>query len=201
MDSKVIINNLSHLLKNCRLIEIANPDEKGIKNIISGFETLRPYKLVFISEVVELVKDGRKSFLILLDITYTYKDHKIPVHERSFVETEMIGITHLKKDYGSVLIRPETISDKISELFNRKEIDFDANKKFSSKFYMQAINEEMTRKAVSHNFLKTFTDTDFESLEVEINGKVLLARLRQPFSNENGKLIGDFIAEINNGEN
>ncbi len=199
MDSKIIISNLSHLMGNCRLIEIAEPDEKDIKNAISQLESFKSYTLVFISEVVEMVKDQNHSFLVLLNITYTHKDSKIPVHERSHIESEIIGIAYLNKDYGSLLVRPETISDKISELFNRTEIDFDMDKQFSDKCYVRAIDEDKTRVAVTENFLKAFKG--FKGLEVEINGHVLMARLRKGFSAENGKIIADFIAQINDGEN
>jgi hypothetical protein len=41
------------------------------------------------------------------------------------------GLLDLKNDFGRALIRPETVADKISEIFEPLEIDFEENKKFS----------------------------------------------------------------------
>jgi hypothetical protein len=97
------------------------------------------------------------------------------------------------------LIRPETINDKISELFEKKEIDFGYDLAFSSRYYVLAENESQCRKNMSAEFLKTVRG--FDGLEIEIYGRMLIARFRKPYTVDIGIAITRFITGINNGRN
>ena len=55
-------------------------------------------------------------------------------HEVS--ENQILGVKILDRDYGHILIRPETIEDKFRELFKKKEKDFKSNPRFSFHYYV-----------------------------------------------------------------
>jgi hypothetical protein len=199
MNDKIIIENLKPILTSYQFRELSATEEKNIQKLISHFDSLNNYSSVILSDSVEIKKYQNISFLVLLSIKITYKEIRTPQNERSFLEYELIGFTILHKDYGRILIRPETIVDKISDLFVHTDLDFDFDKDFSKKYYLAANDEKRARKNISANFLETIRH--YNGLEIELDGNILMVRLRKPFSQETGEIIANFLTEINNGYN
>lgn len=184
-------------MPNCQFRELNELEIEHIRNIVSSFESFNDYSLVVLSNAVEIKKNQNISFLVLLSITYRTKSIRIPQNETSFTEYELFGLAKLKRDYGRVLIRPEAISDKISDLFMKVDIDFDFDPDFSKKYFVVSDDESKVRNSISKRFLETVRG--FNDLEIEIAGSILLVRLRKPFTPENSKVITDFITAINDG--
>jgi len=97
------------------------------------------------------------------------------------------------------LIKPETIEDKINDLFSHVDIDFDFDKEFSKKYYVIVNNESLFRNNISTQFIETIRDVN--GLEIEMNDNILIVRLRKQYTAENGEIIAKFITGINNGRN
>ena len=199
MNETIIIDSLKTKLKDCFLRKINDKEEENIVNIISRFESLENYSLVLLSEAVEIKNNENSSFLLLLNLHTTFKGIRTPQNETDISDYELIGLVLLKKKYGKVLIRPETIEDKINDLFTHLDIDFDFDKKFSRKYCVLADNESQFRNTISKQFIETIREIN--GLEVEINENVLIVRLRKQFTPENGEIIAHFITAINNGYN
>lgn len=199
MGTSIIIDLLNPVLTNFQFSIVSNNEEAKIRNKISQFETLKTYSMVVLSETICLRNNQSNSYLSLLSISNTYKNIKSPQLESSFTEQEIIGFATLKNDYGKVLIRPETIADKINELIYKLEIDFEFDKEFSRKYYVLTNNEEKLRKNISAEFLSI--TRKYKGLEIEIEGNSLLVRLKKQFTIETGEIIANFITEINNGKN
>lgn len=199
MNSSIIIDTLISILTNCQFRELNEPEVENIENIILRFESLNDYSQVVLSEAIEIKKHKQISFLVLLSMTFSFKSTKSPQNETRFSEYELIGIATLKKDYGRVLIRPETIEDKISNLFLVTDIDFDFNKDFSKKYYVDSNDETKVRNCISNSFLETVRG--FDGLEIELDGTILMVRLRKQFTRENGEIISNFLTAINDGCN
>lgn len=72
----------------------------------------------------------------------------------------------------SATIRPETIGDKVSELFSRKEIDFDESPEFSSAYYLLATDETKVREVLSPRVLDCLATR--RDLLVELRGREAL---------------------------
>jgi hypothetical protein len=138
MNDSFIIDELNSILLNCEFRELSEPEVANIEEIILHFDSLNDYSQVILSEAIEIKKNQQLSFLLLLSMTFVFKSAKSPQNETRFSEYELIGIATLKKDYGRVLIRPETIEDKIKDLILSTDIDFDFNKGFSKKYYVVA---------------------------------------------------------------
>jgi hypothetical protein len=199
MNDSIIIDELNSILANCQFRELSEPEVANIENIILHFDSLTNYSQVILSEAIEIKKNQQLSFLLLLSMTFSYKSTKSPQNETRFSEYELIGIATLKKDYGRVLIRPETIEDKINNLFLSTDIDFDFNKGFSKKYYVVANDETKVRKCISNSFLETVRG--FSGLEIEIDGNILMVRLKKQFTQVNGEIITNFLTAINDGYN
>jgi len=199
MKENIIIDNIKSIMTNCQFRELNELEVENIENLISRFDSLSNYSLVVLSDVVEVTKNQNASFLLLLSITYSHKGIKSPQNENRFSEYELIGIAILRRDYGRVLIRPETFSDKINDLFLSIDIDFDYDKDFSKKYFVVSNDESKIRNNISRSFLETVRK--YNGLEIELDSNILLVRLRKPFTPENGKIITNFITAINDSYN
>jgi hypothetical protein len=91
-------------------------------------------------------------------------------------------VLRLPTDFGSVLIRPETIVDKMMELFSSSEIDFDEHPEFSRRYYVLVSDETKARLGFKMPLLDAFNAED--DLRVEIHGDLLLARIQEPPSED-----------------
>jgi hypothetical protein len=199
MNSSIIIETLKSILTNCQYKELDEPEIENIESILLRFDSLNDYTKVVLSEAIEIKKHQQISFLLLLSMTFSYKSTKSPQNETRFSEYELIGIATLKKDYGRVLIRPETFEDKIKNLFLVTDIDFDFNEDFSKKYYVVANDETKVRNCTSNSFLEAVQA--FDDLEIELDGNILMVRLRKQFTRENGEVISNFMTAINDGYN
>lgn len=196
---EILLDSLKSVVANCQFRELNDSELEQIETILSHFDSLNNYSQVVLSEAIEIQKNQKSSFLLLFSLTFIYKSAKYPQNESQFSEYELIGIAILKKDYGRVLIRPETFTDKIQNLFVSTDIDFDDNMDFSRKYYVVANDETKVRRCISNSFLETVQG--FNDLEIELDGNILMVRLRKQFTPENGAIITNFITAINDGYN
>jgi hypothetical protein len=58
----------------------------------------------------------------------------------------------LARSFGRTLIRSENLLDKITELFNRIEVDFPEHPKFSSRYFCLSSDPDAFRKGVNSDF-------------------------------------------------
>jgi len=67
-------------------------------------------------------------------------------------EYQTWGVANLKTDGGHILIKPETVIDKIHELINPIEIDFPDDVNFSKKYYVVTDDEIKARSLINESF-------------------------------------------------
>jgi len=195
----ILIESLKTKIENCILKRLTESEEDMIVNNLSTFDTFENYSLAVLSEAVEIIKNGNSSYLLLLNLQTTIKGTRIPQNESTISDYELIGLAVLKKKYGRVLIKPETLEDKINDLFSHVDIDFDFDKEFSKKYYVIAMNESLFRNSISTQFIETIREV--KGLEIELNDNILIVRLRKQFTPENGEIIAKFLTVMNNGRN
>ena len=195
----IVIESLKTKFENCILKRLTESEEDMIVNNLSTFDTFENYSLAVLSEAVEITNNGNSSYLLLLNLQTTIKGVRIPQNESTISDFELIGLAVLKKKYGRVLIKPETLEDKINDLFSHVDIDFDFDKEFSKKYYVIATNESLFRNSISTQFIETIREV--KGLEIELNNNILIVRLRKQFTPENGEIIAKFLTVMNNGRN
>ena len=195
----ILIESLKTKIENCILKRLTESEEDMIVNNLSTFDTFENYSLAVLSEAVEITKNGNSSYLLLLNLQTTIKGTRIPQNESTISDYELIGLAVLKKKYGRVLIKPETLEDKINDLFSHVDIDFDFDKEFSKKYYVIATNESLFRNNISTQFIETIREV--KGLEIGLNDNILIVRLRKQFTPENGEIIAKFLTVMNNGRN
>lgn len=85
------------------------------------------------------------------------------------------GLIDLSAPIGRVAIRPETLGDKLAELFAGNEVDFEDHPDFSRRYYVLAKDEELLRDNVRGELLDQLALRD--DLHAEANGDRLLVEL------------------------
>lgn len=124
-----------------------------------------------------------------IEITLAIFEHQV-VHRRQtgrgMVTTEADSALHelvvidLPVSVGRVLIRPETLGDKVSDWFTKREIDFPEEKQFSRRYYVLAEDDDRARRGLPTKFLQAVGETD--RLVIEIDDTLLAALKLHPLA-------------------
>jgi hypothetical protein len=85
-----------------------------------------------------------------------------------FTEFQTWGILDLNKDYGHILIKPETVLDKVHELIHPIELDFDDDPEFSKKFYVLAEDKTKADLYLSPGFRNLIKKIPIPEFIIEI---------------------------------
>lgn len=91
---------------------------------------------------------GCKLCLVQYDFPYVVVG-RYKSHTEWNTSLYFLGYLKLKNDFGIALIKPETLADKVSELFEPVEIDFPSHPLFSFKYYVLARDRETFRQMVT----------------------------------------------------
>lgn len=92
------------------------------------------------------------------------------------------GLGYLKHDAGRVVIRPETLADKIIELVYAVELDFKDDKTFSNSFYVVADDRYKAATALTPGFRKALFDLRRSEYIVEVMNHTFIIGNRKPIS-------------------
>lgn len=106
------------------------------------------------------------------------------------------GILNLSKDYRHILVKPETILDKILELVHPIELDFEDDPEFSRKFYVLGDDKTKTALFFTQSFrlaIKSITAADFI---VEILGNSMIIGNKIPMKLESAQAFVDFLTRL-----
>jgi hypothetical protein len=93
----------------------------------------------------------------------------VPHADIQFSFYSLYGRILLNSFWSRTVIRPERLSDKFVELFNKREIDFESHQIFSNKYYVISDNEEEFRSKISIDFLEYLETIDGLTLELNNN--------------------------------
>lgn len=123
------------------------------------------------------VSNGSSSFKLCL-VQY---DHLYEISKRSSIRKYretcfyFFGQLNLKKDNGVCLIKPETVAEKISDVFLKIDIDFEAHPKFSKKYYVAGGEKEKLMENLPPAFFE-YMET-IKRMEMEFRNKSCVFRL------------------------
>lgn len=109
-------------------------------------------------------------------------------------DIQVIGLKKLDKNYGHILIRPETFEDKISELVIKTEIDFKDSPKFSSKYFFVSDDRFLAEQFATTPRL-TLIEQQHE-LVLEVIGDQLIARFPRKLHDQDFESMISFIRNI-----
>ena len=133
----------------------------------SSFELFRLYKNYSIGQVIRIQNEGIECYITFTQVSYQLpsasKFPKAPTEE-----FQIWGIVFLRNNFGHILIKPETILDKIHELINPIELDFEDDKHFSDKFYVVTNDELKAKLQMTPLFRNIITNIKVKEFVIEI---------------------------------
>ena len=106
------------------------------------------------------------------------------------------GLAYVKHDFGRVLIRRETLSDKIVELVHPVELDFAEDKPFSDTFYVLVNDRQKAVNAIDRNFRNAVMDVRVDDFAIEVLDHTLIIGDRRPVSPEKAVHIAEFVTRL-----
>lgn len=188
MELKNIINQLSKEY----LITKTN------KPILRGFTSLQNKQKLNILQSYTVKREESKFTLCVIEFNTSYNELSV---RGGSIKTNshkyLIGFNKSSNNYGNAYLRPESIADKISELFEPVELDIDGFKKFNKKYFLLANNKEKFRNAIKPELLDFLTEID--NLEMEFNKTSYIFRLNKAIDIKQTKelfRIGTKISEL-----
>ena len=111
-------------------------------------------------------------------------------------ENQTWALAYLKKDFGRVLIRRETLADKIIELVHPVELDLDEDKAFSDTFYVLVNDYQKAMAAIDRNFRNAVMDVRHDHFTIEIIEHTLIVGDRVPMSPERAVYLAEFVSRL-----
>jgi hypothetical protein len=123
---------------------------------------------------------GRGEAALKLQYVSTQSLHKLPNPWGSYATWEFLGVYSFMAfpcsiDFGRTLIRSETVSDKVAELFNSIEVDLLEFPEFSSRYYCLSDEEAKFRAVMNDDIVKLFLNYKLD-LVIEFYRNVCLIR-------------------------
>jgi hypothetical protein len=161
---------------------------------LEQFEVLNHHQAVNIRDTFAIKNTCGDSYLLFVDMDTPH----VPVKGRTsyYTEYQPWALAYLKRDFGRVFIRTETIIDKIREIIFPIELDFKEDKPFSDRYYVLTDDKHKTEQAITQEFrdaMMAIQETDFV---VEIFEHTLIIGNRKPITPENTLYLADFVARL-----
>src|SRR5438067_1781998 len=94
---------------------------------LENFEVFRQYKETNLRDSYVIKQAGNDCYILFIEARYKHKDPTSKRITYSY-EYQTWALAYLKQDFGRVMIRPETLADKILELIHPIELDFAEDK-------------------------------------------------------------------------
>jgi hypothetical protein len=122
--------------------------------------------------------NSNDCYVLFLEKRYQYTGSKGHTGEDDDYQTWVVA--YLKNDFDRVLIRRETLADKLIELVHPVELDFDDDKAFSDTFYVLVNDRNKAIRGIDRNFRNAVMDLRHDDFIIEISGHTLIAGLQGP---------------------
>jgi hypothetical protein len=140
---------------------------------LEDFEVFRLYSNVNVRGSF-VIKDARTDcYILFVEVEYTRPSasrHGDTHHK----DLQTWALSYLKHDFGRVMIRKETLADKIIELVHPVEIDFAEDKAFSDTFYVLANDFNKAFANMNRDFRNAVMDVRHDDFTIEIADHTLI---------------------------
>ncbi|MCR8559863.1 hypothetical protein KXD93_19590 [Mucilaginibacter sp. BJC16-A38] len=161
---------------------------------LEQFEVFRGYVSINIRGSFVIKQDNNNDCYILFVETVSRVAGRQGIAE--IPKYQVWALAYLKNDFGRVLIRRETLADKIIELVHPVELDFDEDKPFSDTFYVLINDREKATRAIDRNFRNAVMDVRMDNFMIEVVEHSLIIGDYDPVSPEKTIHMAEFITRI-----
>lgn len=153
-----------------RASHLSELELEDVESRLRAFEMFEEGKGLPLLDAWRIGRGDAEVIVCLLVLEYSYED-SVSGAPRIVVSHDCYMAAHfsLPGELGRVSMRPETLSDKILDLFSRRDVDFEELPQFSSRYHVLATDEERFRKGVSRQLLELLGSR--RNILAEIAGK------------------------------
>lgn len=138
-------------------------------------------------------QDCGDSYLLFVEVHYKMADNK---HASEYSEYQIWALAYVKNDFGRVLIRRETLTDKLLELIHPLELDFKEDRPFSSTFYVVVDDHHKAQKGMDRHFRNAVMDIRDNDFMIEVVEHTLIIGNYDPIIAEKSIHLGEFVERI-----
>jgi hypothetical protein len=174
-DITLLNSCLTHLQKRYT-VEVLDyvqiPNLLDLTSVLKSYQILSHWKNLEIINIFQ-IRVGEEVFQII-NVFISYLVNIGRGQLRELTDVQSIGWAELPVDLGHVLITPETITDKVIDIFLHRDVDFEASKEFSNRFLLQTSNKIAARHYFKTEWLNSIAK--LKHVEIEITGNKLIAR-------------------------
>ncbi len=161
---------------------------------LKDLEVLADYKRADIIAPFDIV-NCNKSYITFTEVEYTYRGGPRG-SDREAIEYQAWGITKLSRNFGHIIIRPETIIDKIQEIFGHHKVDFKEDEAFNNKFYVLAADKEMAGIDLNDSFRELMVNFEVKDFVIEILNNHLIIGNKQPMVPKQTCYFAEFVKNV-----
>jgi len=113
-----------------------------------------------------------RCYLTFIKIHYIFRVRAAT--NSDYYRYQLWAFVKLKNDFGRIVIRHESFTDKVLELINPVELDFEDDKAFSSIFYVVTNDKEKAMLAMTWNFRNALMDMQDDWIIEIVNNNLLI---------------------------
>lgn len=126
-----------------------------------------------IGPVIRLQNNATNFYLTFTQVAYKASYANKSVYP-PIKEYQTWGVALLKNNFGHILIKAETLLDKIHDLINPVELDFEDDKEFSKKFYVATNDKLKASLQMSQSFRNLIKNIQSKNFVIEIINNTLI---------------------------
>ncbi|HVW14173.1 MAG TPA: hypothetical protein VHB54_10130 [Mucilaginibacter sp.] len=144
-----------------------------------------------------VIKNARSNcYVLFIEVHKKITNFRSVPPTQDYYEYQIWALAYVKKDFGRVLIRPETLADKLIELVHPVELDFDDDKAFSDTFYVLVNDRWKADIAMDRNFRNVVMDMRHEDVVFEVIDHTLIIGHNKPVSPDASIQLADFVVRV-----
>lgn len=163
------ITAIYNILSDRYKAEIYNDKTDLFNDHLAEFDLIKSFSAYSIKNIFR-IPDGKLNHFVVIAYTADVATGNKKTHIKAKCIT--YGYTELSKEGGHVMVRPERLSDKIVDIFTKRELDFDSHPQFSRKYYVLTRNKALTDRMFTYELLDRINQ--FKKIFVEICDERLL---------------------------
>jgi hypothetical protein len=161
---------------------------------LEQFEIFRSYLDINLGQSYVIKQANNDCYVLFIQTHSKSKDANGIITDH--YEYQTWALAYLKQDFGRVMIRPETLADKLIELIHPIELDFKEDKAFSDTFYVLINDYQKAVEGIDRNFRNAVMDIRVDDFVIEIVDHTLLVGSRKTISAEKVIHLAEFVSRL-----
>lgn len=143
-------------------------DYQHIKDVVHNAETLKQHQNIH--AYPKILYHAKQHLSVAAGSLHQFSTPS----DGNVEDLHWMAVREMEQDFGHLIIRPETLSDKLNEFFETVELDFDNSPAFSAKYYLTSNQPAKAFEFATSQRLSLIEKID--DLVMEIKQRTLIAQ-------------------------